>query len=112
GRTGAIRGVRDLAQEIARAGIWRVRCEEGTHAAAVVTVPSRDDVQVLAQRSRADRRLVPILALCDGGEIDVVNAPAHERAQTALGHRARAAVAVTVVVDDGRRAGAEEIPRA
>ena len=86
--------------------------EEAAQATAVVAVPARDDVHVLAQRRFADGGIVAVFTLRDGGEVDVVDAPAHERAEPAFGHRARTRVAVTVVVDDRGRAGAQQIPRA
>ena len=71
-----------------------------------MAVPARDDVHVLAQRRFADGEIVAVFTVRDGGEVDVVDAPAHERAEPALRHRARAGVSVTVVVDDRRGSGA------
>ena len=112
GRAGTIRELRDLAEELARARVRRVGREKAAQAAAVVAVPARDDVHVLAQRRIADGGIVAILALRDGGEVDVVDAPAHERAQPALRHRARTRVTVPVVVDDRGGSGAQQVPRA
>src|SRR6185369_13095056 len=80
--------------------------------AGVVALPAGDDVHVLLHGRGADGGIIPVAPAGDGREVDVVDAPAHERAQSALLHRARARIAVTVVVDDGRRSRAQEVPGA
>ena len=102
----------DLAQQIVRAGVGRVRRPIAADASRVVAVPARDQLGILLQARLADGGDVFIAARGDRAGIGVVHAPGDHRAQAELGRGARQGRGIAIEVDHRGAAGAQQLVQA